>query len=311
MKKWFISALVCFLFFPAAADDGLYPEWINRPSRGCMMDEICVIGSGETLNKAKADAQNEMLKFFENHIESSYSSAVSSDNDDVYETASESVVSVTKGIISGSLVKRTYFDAESNTYYAQVSMNKEEAKDNLRTEMLSLDRKMETLLNDGKASSFAGLKELYARRDELNRRYAFLNKGVPLKERVTYDQVFAKKKLDTKDKFVGVNIVGPEGKRISASLKKMLTENGLKVSSSAYNYELKGELTVEREHMNVKGFIKNFYTFNLEAVDLAGDLVGSIYVTTSETGRDEKQALNKALSRIIEEIKDNFDDLGI
>ena len=311
MRKWFLSLLVCFLFFPAAADENSYPEWISRPSRGCMMDELCVIGSGETLNQAKADAQNELLKFSENHIESSYSSTVTSDNDDVYETASESVVSVTKGIISGSIVKRTYFDAGSNTYYAQVSMNKEEAKDNLRSEMLSLDRKMETLLNDGKASSFAALKEIYARRDELNRRYAFLNKGVPLKERVTYDQVFAKKKVDATDKFVGVSISGPEGKRISASLKKMLTENGLKVSSSAYNYELRGELTVEKEHMSVKGFIKNFYTFDLEAVDIAGDLVGSIYVTTSETGRDEKQALNKALSRIIEEIKNNFDDLGI
>ena len=275
------------------------------------MDEICVIGSGETLNKAKADAQNEMLKIFENHIESSYNSTVTSDNDEVYETVSESVVSTTKGIISGSMVKRTYFDAASNTYYAQVSMNKEEAKDNLRTEMLSLDGKMEILLNDGKSSSFSLLKELYARRDELNKRYAFLNKGVPLKERVTYEQVFAKKKVDAVDKFVGVSVSGPEGKRISALLKKMLTENGLKVSSSAYNYELKGELTVESEHMNVKGFIKNFYTFNLEAVDLAGDLVGSIHVTTSETGRDEKQALNKAISSIIEGIKNNFDDLGI
>lgn len=314
MKKILLILAVFASFTPAFADEEIEakaqsPEWISSPNKGCMMDEICVLGSGKDLRSATINAQNEMLRVFENSLKSTYKSEVSADDTEMKEFSSEQVESLTEGMVSGTKVKKTFSDGEF--FYVQSSLDKEEARANIRTEMASVDKKMKVLVEDKTVSAMTSLKKLYAYREALNKRYAFLNNGTGIKEAVSYNDVFMKKKEASKDKVVAIRIVEPKGKRITNAVKKILTENGVKVSGSSYNIELKGELLIEKEHMNVAGFIKNFYIFNVETVDINGNVVGSLYITLSENGRSENQALNKAMSRIIDEIKENFDDLAI
>ncbi|OPZ78409.1 MAG: hypothetical protein BWY78_00604 [Alphaproteobacteria bacterium ADurb.Bin438] len=309
MKKLLFLFALLLSFDLKAEEVAKKPEWIEFPLKGCMQNEICVISSGKSVNEATLKAQIEVMKVFNTMITSNYESLTSNDNDKVSDSALESSKSITEGVLSGVKIKKTFKDGDE--VYVQASLNKDEAKQNILTEIQAIDEKMQVLLRDEAVSSNSMLRKLYETRSELNKKYAFLNQGKGYDEVVKYEDVFKQKKKNASGKVVAIKIVEPKGKRLENSFKKLLTENGLKVSSSSYNLELKGELYVEPEYMNVEGFVKFLYIFNLVSLDLNGEALGSVNVEFSETGRSESQAMNKALKRIAEEVKENFADLGL
>lgn len=312
MLKKGILFCTALLFWTMAAVNAqaARPEWVSSPQKFCTMNEICVLGSGATLNHAKADAQNEVLKVFETNVKSSFKNTLAQKNNEALkELTTEEVESMAEGVVSGVKIKQTY--EEKGTFYVFSVLNKPEMAKNLQMQIADVDEQIMAFYKDGTPSSNAKLRGMFPYREALNRRYAFLNKGEGIKAPVSYEEAFAQKKTASAGKIVALKVEEDGGSRVRNDLRKLLAEQGYKVSSAGATVSIEGTLTKEEEHIAIEGFEKYTYTLELECKDAEGKNLGTLSVSVTETGRSERQAYTKALPQMMDYVKENISDLSL
>ena len=143
---FFIVCFFCCFNLHAKSE----PDWIRYPYKECEKNQICASGSGDTLNLAKADARNNILKYFKTEIKSSFKSSLFSDETEVKALNSDEINESSEGILKATEIKETYFDKSG--FYAFAVLNKDVLQKEILADIRSLDLKMEILLSEKKST---------------------------------------------------------------------------------------------------------------------------------------------------------------
>ncbi|GHU00421.1 hypothetical protein FACS1894186_0920 [Alphaproteobacteria bacterium] len=283
---------------PAAVEGA--PAWLNSPQENCGAASLCALGSGSTLAAAQADAQAQMLKTFENSI----TAVTSVSQTQEAQQAADQVRSAAAGVIGGVEVKETWRDEKTGAFYARARLNRLKAAAVLKGDIDAADAKMKALLAAGTPAAARELRQIYAYRDGLNRRYAFLNGGQGAAEVVPYAAAYGNATASRGK--VSATYRLPAGLP-SAEFAKALTDNGYQVMASA-DSALAVEVEVSDLHMAVSGFIKRSYTLSAKRTGDGGKT--AVLTTTVEaTGRSEADCLAKARPLLVKYLADHLDEL--
>ena len=190
ISSLFLYSLTSFVLVSGTFAKTL-PQWIDDPSTACDADSICAVGTGASLKLAKTDAKNNIQKYFETKVDSSFTNRVYNDNKNVVETADETIAEETSGILKGVEIKKTF--KNGNEFFALASLNKNLTITELKLNIDLIDKQMLVLVDDDSAASAKKLETLFYQREGLNKKYAFLN-GRKVPEYITYEEVFNKRK---------------------------------------------------------------------------------------------------------------------
>ena len=292
-----------------AADGGSKPKWINDPYALCAPDEMCAVGTGATLNRAKSDARNGLAKVFESKIKSSFETTFIDENDSSYSKIKDYISDESDVILQSVEIKETF---ETPTdIFALAVLNKPVAARITKQDIDDLDQKMLALLKEDTPAAAVQLEKLYEDRRTHNRRYTVLT-GHPMTEQVTYDQVYGNKKNRIGKRHIFLTVDGKPNASFDQAVRSVLKENGYTFAASESGETPKVVISFEEEeqYMKVKGFVKYAYHFTMKAPDKKGRMIDVLATTIEESGRNQQQAFKNALSSLKDYIKENILNLN-
>ncbi len=289
------------------------PKWVKDPSKSCKKSELCAIGEGESLSRAKRAARLAIGKIFNTRVKSQFKENISSENGSLNEKTSDEIEEITDVVLEGVIIKKNH---ETKTgYFALAALNKRKAAENFKREIRKLDEKMLVLMEDSTAGSLMKVEPLYKKREELNSRVAFLT-GMGIDPVVSYEDVFKGKKAATGSMIVHVYLDEDEPKAIEAVLAKALSDRGYKTTSGRVRNKnsthiVTGEYVAEKQYMKVEGFEKYKFLLKVKAATMEKVESGAMTTSVITTGRNFSQAMEKALPEFKEFINANINKLNI
>lgn len=280
---------VCFVFILCGKTFALdnLPEWVNDTNTVCSKNEICVIGSGDTLELAQANARKNISKYFETKIDAKFISSISSDENNVEQYSSSEVQETTQNKLKGVEITKTYFDGSE--FYALATLDKILVIKDIKNNIDKIDSQMEILMNKANCN-VSQLEELYKAREELNNQYLLLSGGI-IPEKISYKQILDKKNQNTELSFYIETNTDFE-KDIKNYLSNILLSNGFTLSNDKTKADRIISLDISKKEIqiNVKGFIKEEYSLNIKNIDTMNyNTVAILYEEFIDTGRSTSQ----------------------
>lgn len=302
---------VCFVFILCSkvfALDNL-PEWVNDTNVVCSKNEICVVGSGDTLELAQANARKNISKYFETKIDAKFISSISSDENNVEQYSSSEVQETTQNKLKGVEITKTYFDGSE--FYALATLDKILVIKDIKNNIDKIDSQMEILMNKANCN-VSQLEELYKAREELNNQYLLLSGGI-IPEKISYKQILDKKNKNTELSFY-IEAYSSFEKDIKNYLSNILLSNGFTLSNDKTKADRIISLDISKQEIqiNVKGFIKEEYSLNIKSIDNKNyNTISILYEEFIDTGRSVSQIqdimkvkiqyfINENLNKILE-----------
>ena len=302
---------VCFVFILCSkvfALDNL-PEWVNDTNVVCSKNEICVVGSGDTLELAQANARKNISKYFETKIDAKFISSISSDENNVEQYSSSEVQETTQNKLKGVEITKTYFDGSE--FYALATLDKILVIKDIKNNIDKIDSQMEILMNKVNCN-VNQLEELYKAREELNNQYLLLT-GTIIPEKISYKQILDKKNKNTELSFY-IEAYSSFEKDIKNYLSNILLSNGFTLSNDKTKADRIISLDISKKEIqiNVKGFIKEEYSLNIKSIDNKNyNTISILYEEFIDTGRSVSQIqdimkvkiqyfINENLNKILE-----------
>ena len=285
------------------------PSWINNPSKECSKNEICSTGNGATPNIAKTDARNNILKYFETKIESSFKSSLSTDEITVKSLKSEDVEELSNGILKGVDIKNTY--EKDGEYYAFAVLDKNIAIKEIKNDIEKADSKMKLLIAENNIKYNKQLENLYIKREELNKRYLVLT-GNMMPEVVKYEDIFnAKKKSGELSLTYYFKPSDGYEQEIINFLSNKAVESGAKMTDKESEANRVIVLTINKAnlYLNVNGFIKQKYVLKIDVNNKSNETVSTLYQEFIETGRSDSQILEIVNMRMEDYISENMEQV--
>lgn len=291
------------------------PSWVNAPAEFCGAGKLCAVGEGSGQMSAAANARNEIARIFETSV-SSESTTASSASETTREGVvqgelSESLLSViketTNEVLEGVVIEQN-FEGEDR-YYALAVLSKMKAASLFETKMKSLDEENVALFESGRRTDLYRILKNFELRERLNTRYQVLRPtGFP--SPLSYSDVMKMKaKLRSNRTPIVVKI---EDDGLKAFVVSLLLEMDFKVvPHDEAKYEVVGKWIDTKEHLNVKGFEKHHFVFELTASSKAGTKLGSLTAESTQTARNVTQCLERALPIIKDEVINTIDKLNI
>jgi hypothetical protein len=311
MKKLKLSLFIILLSaFNAAIGADVRPEWIDNPESGFFNKEIFAVGFGETLKEAQSSARAEILKYFETNITASFTGSLSADDAKTSKLSREDIEETTNGIIKGIVITNTYKDKDG--FYALAVLDKEKTINELAYEISKLDSEMKLLLEDEASANTSQLKKLYLQRAEINKKYMFLTDKT-VEEHVKYEDIFKKAKSQGELSFyLSFKSKGysEAATILQNKLSVLITDNGSTVSDDIKlaNRVLATYITLDKQYLNVGGFLKYKVSFRIECKN-GKQVLGALSESYSEAGRSVEQIYDKAVEQFLNYIENNYLDL--
>lgn len=290
------------------------PEWISNPSKKCKKTELCSVGSGINREAANADAQLQLARIFDNKISGSFSQKVSSDNSKVSDYSSEEITQSTDMILKGVTVLESFDDGES--VYLLASLNKSKTASMIKNDIDVLDQKIKDLSENSKGLRQAEVQKLFEQRQILDQRHEFLT-GRGISHTHNLAEMTSKRKRDVASLVTHVYLDEDEPKAIEQQLAGILSKNGLKITrgqvlNTSANFIVTGELSSEKQYLNVDGFEKYSFRLKISAKNSSKRISsGEIMLSTEETGRNFAQAYGKAIAVFKEQLEEKVGELNI
>lgn len=306
---------ISFTLLTRFAVAGERPNWINSPAEFCGAGKLCAVGEGSGQMSAAANARNEIARVFETKVSSDSTvatTATEKTNEGVVSgELSESLLNViketTNEVLEGVSIEQN-FEAEDR-YYALAVLNKMKAASLFETKMKSLDEENVALFETGRRTDLYRILKNFDVRERLNTRYQILRNSA-FASPISYSDVMKMKaKFRSNRTPVSVSIDSDELKAFVVSL---LLEMDFKVVPTAEaKYDVVGKWIDTKEHLNVKGFEKHTFVFELTAVSKKGAKLGSLTSENSQTARNVAQCRERALPLIKDEVINSIDRLNI
>lgn len=302
---------VCFVFILCGKTFALdnLPEWVSDVNTTCHKNKICVVGSGDTLELAQANARKNISKYFETKIDAKFISSISSDENNVEQYSSSEVQETTQNTLKGVEITKTYFDGSE--FYALATLDKILVIKDIKNNIDKIDSQMEILMNKVNCN-VSQLEELYKAREELNNQYLLLT-GTIIPEKISYKQILDKKNQNTELSFYIETNTDFE-KEIGNFLSNLLISNGFSVANNEKTADriISIDILKKEIQINVKGFIKEEYSLNIKSIDTINyNTVAILYEEFIDTGRSTSQIqdimkvkiqyfINENLNKILE-----------
>lgn len=307
-KKTICSFVFCFALSTSLyAKSNIEPTWVKYPYKACQKNQLCATGNGETLNLAKADARNNVLKYFQTNIRSEFSSSITSDEKEVKELNSDKIFESTNGVLKATEIQETYSD--KNGFYAFAVLNKDILAKELTSDINKLDSKMQLLLSEKEAKYTKQLKKLYQERSDLNKQYLFLT-GNSIPEVVKYEDIYQNKKISSNIKYYIETTTNDLSNSINY-LKSIILSNNFKLTNSKNNADKTIIFKIVKEDMyiNVDGFKKQKYTLTMNFFDKNGVEKNTITEEFVDTGRNEKQIKDSINSQVKKYFEEHLEEI--
>ncbi|MBO4956657.1 MAG: LPP20 family lipoprotein [Rickettsiales bacterium] len=281
------------------------PKWVNDPKLECKEENICAVGIGNNYNLAISDAKNNIQKYFETKISSSFRNELINNNDNVKEYSSEFINEETLGVLKGVEVVKTFNN--NKIFYVLASLDKTKMINEVKTDIQSIDEKMLVLVNEATVSSIKKLEKMFSQREELNKKYLFLtNTKIP--EIVKYEDIIDKKNKNKKN---SVNYyVDVDNSDVRVLLNNLITENAGSIVNNSINANIviKGKITTKKEFLQVSGFEKHSITVEISSIR-DGKIINTLTKKETDTGVSYEQVYSKCINRISNYITENFINL--
>lgn len=281
------------------------PKWVNDPKLECKEENICAVGIGNNYNLAISDAKNNIQKYFETKISSSFRNELINNNDNIKEYSNEFINEETLGVLKGVEVVKTF--NKQGTFYVLASLDKTKMINEVKTDMQSIDEKMLVLVNEATVSSIKKLEKMFSQREELNKKYLFLtNTKIP--EIVKYEDIIDKKNKNKKN---SVNYyVDVDNSDVRVLLNNLITENAGSIVNNSINANIviKGKITTKKEFLQVSGFEKHSITVEISSIR-DGKIINTLTKKETDTGVSYEQVYSKCINRISNYITENFINL--
>ncbi len=303
LHKQVVGALGLVCLAAASVYAQSRPLWVDNPSSRFSNADIYAVGNGPTLGKAKSNAREELLKYFEVNINTSFQGDMTATSKDTSHKIQEAVAESSAGILKGITIQQTYHD-EKEGYYALAVLDKAKAAADVAQEINSLDAKIKVLLEENTTGN--QLEKLYWSREGLNQKYLFLT-GQPLAQKVKYEEIVKKVQASPKLNFY-ISFPSQEyAPNLKAQLTQALTENGGIVSQEIEpaNRVLKVTVTAQEEYMKVDGFVKYTVNFKVENTQ-DGKALGALSQSYTQTGRTPEQVYAKAAAQFATYMQENI-----
>ena len=307
MKRNYLLSLLIILFSVSLCYAASEPEWINHPYKSCMNNEICASGDSKTLSGAKTDARNNILKYFETNVKSTFKSSLSSDEETVNQFTSEDLEELSSGILKGVKIKETFQNKDE--YFAFAVLNKTVAGKELVNDINKLDSKMKLLLAEKNPKYNKQLEKCYQKREELNKKYLILTGGM-IPEGVKYEDIFKNKKI------IGSSLYYIEVKNNDLNdstnyLKGVIVDNNFKITKDKTQANRFIILSVDKKNMylNVEGFVKQKYSLTMKILDKSGKEIKVFTEDFVDTGRSENQIRDSINIQIKRYFDDNLEEI--
>ena len=281
------------------------PKWVNDPKLECKEENICAVGIGNNYNLAISDAKNNIQKYFETKISSSFRNELINNNDNIKEYSNEFINEETLGVLKGVEVVKTFNN--NKIFYVLASLDKTKMINEVKTDIQSIDEKMLVLVNEATVSSIKKLEKMFSQREELNKKYLFLtNTKIP--EIVKYEDIIDKKNKNKKN---SVNYyVDVDNSDVRVLLNNLITENAGSIVNNSINANIviKGKITTKKEFLQVSGFEKHSMTMEVSSVK-EGKIINTLTKKEVDTGMSYEQVYSKCMNRISNYITENFINL--
>ncbi|MBT7609401.1 MAG: LPP20 family lipoprotein [Bacteriovoracaceae bacterium] len=290
------------------------PAWVKDISKGCKKrKELCAVGIGEGKGQATRHARVELAKIFENKLSSKFKSNLSSSGQDILEDLSEEIEETTDVVLEGVSIKATYED--STDFYALAVVNKSKVISGLMKEIRKIDEKMKVLVSENSGSATVKLERYYLKREILLKKYEFLSGG-SIKSPVSFGEIFAKKKATVNSMIIHVYVDEDDPKLMEAAIVKSLSDSGYRITTGRKRnkhstHVVTGELVTDKQYMKVEGFEKYKINLKLSAWSKGKVETGHLNFSSTEVGRSESQAFEKAVPKLESYIQDNITKLNI
>lgn len=267
------------------------PKWISTPSAACSSFEICVLGSGTGMNMAQMNARNEIAKIFETNIHSLTTTRGDISSVNLDETITES----TEAVLSNIEIRNTFEDEKG--FYVLAVLNKSAAAETAREEMERLDTQMALLLKAETLPAAIQLQDMYNKRSALNQRYSVLA-GVRIPEKISYKEMAEYKAKMFKHKKIALKSEKNQNGLFFA-VQDVLSKSGYVITESSGKGipEVFVSVKAEPQHINVKGFVKYTFHFQLSSRLPGEDPTETVSASFAETGRSYVQAYESAVLR--------------
>lgn len=308
--KFILYTFVIF-FINLAIVNAAQPNWINNSDEECAKNEICATGSGTSSSLSKAEARNNILRYFEISINSKFSSTISSNEETVKNFTSDDLEELSEGILKGVKIKFSYKDEDAREFFAFAVLNKDIATKEVKDDIEKLDSKMKLLIAEKNIKYTKQLEKLYVKRSELNKRYLILT-GNMIPEVVKYEDIFRIKKAKSENGLIFFVEISSDNEKDAADyLANSLLDNGAVITLNEKDANRIVHLTLRRTDMYLKvdGFVKQKYSLKIESKGMSGKTEASLYEEFIETGRDDKQIRDLVDIKIKDYILDNIGSL--
>lgn len=288
-------------------------KFIDNPAYNCNeQKEICASASGDSIESADLNAKQSLASSFQSQIKSKFeiNTAVFSkkEKDTIVKNVNDQVLETVNIVLRSVTVKDRYRDRDK--FYSQVSLNKLKAQKVLKTELMSVDDKLDYLYKQKRKSNIVQMITLYEKRQQLNERFILLS-GREIKSPYTFTKINSIRYSNGPSK---VNIRYPES--FPSSLKSwfssMINRSGYKiVNLASVNYKIKMSYEVKEEYLKVRGFKKYSFMVSSLAKDNVGRQIGSFNVSLASTGRTQNDAFLRIRSNLKKQIKYNLNKLNM
>ncbi len=294
---------------------GERPAWVNSPAEFCGAAKLCAVGEGSGQMSAAAAARNELARIFETKVSSESTVATSASEQSsgsvVSGELSESLLSViketTNEVLEGVNIEQN-FEGEDR-YYAMAVLSRMKAASLFENKMKSLDEENVALFETGRRTDLYRILKNFDLRERLNTRYQIL-RNTPYASPISYSDVMKMKaKFRSNRTPVSVQI---ENDELKAFVVSLLLEMDFKVvPSSEAKFDVVGKWIDTKEHLNVKGFEKYTFVFELTAKSKESAKLGSLTAESTQTARNVAQCRERALPIIKDEVINTIDRLNI
>ncbi len=306
MRKNYILAFFLVFLLGNICYANSKPEWIDYPYRKCANNEICASGNGNSLNSAKTDARNNILKYFETNVKSTFKSSLSSNEETVKDFSSEDMEELSSGILKGVEIKETFQNKDG--FFAFAILNKTIAAKEVANDINKLDSKMKLLLAEKNPKYNKQLEKSYQKREELNKKYLILT-GNMIPEVVKYDHIFQNKKLAGDLTY----FIEAENNNLEIVnyLESIIVDNNFKITNNKNQANRILVLKINKTDMflNIDGFIKQKYSLMIRVLDKSSKEIKIINEDFIDTGRNENQIKDSVNVKIKNYFEKNLEEI--
>jgi hypothetical protein len=297
------------------------PDWIKEPIKYCLNSEICVLGSGKTLEKATLTAREELAKVLKvkiigNTIFNTYSRQIRENEaveGNVSENFNKGIEEISEEILEGTFVKETFKDSEN--IFVLMALDKLKTSLIIKNRILSIDENIEHLYQLGRRASLFEAIKTFPLRDDLDSRYEYLT-GEKIVPKVTIKQLYnQKERYFKKQTKVFLNFIDFKN---DENLKSFIVSNLLELGlvqvldpDEKNAYEVKFFFKFKKSYFNVEGFEKYQFTLTAYSYNRNKIKIGILNFSTDGIGRNFIQAKENALTKIKQFVHDNINQMNI